>query len=168
MSVTTAGINRNGIGLPGRRTLIAVLAISVALNLCVVAGAVWGHLNKPPPSFREHFRQLGDTLNLTPPQRVAFDQYVADMTVRGERMSQKVEPTMDAAFVELAKPDADEAHVLQLLDGAVDHRRAFLHDAVTATMSLLDKLTPEQRAKFITEEREFRAAQRRHRAQEAH
>jgi hypothetical protein len=42
-----------------------------------------------------------------------------------------------------------------------------MHDAVGATLSLLTTLTPDQRAKFLTEEREFRAAQRRHRAEES-
>jgi len=149
MSVTTAGISRHGFGLPRRRILAAMLAISVALNLCVVAGAVWSRVNTPPPmpTISEHFRQLGDTLNLSPQQRVAFDHYVADMIARG-------------------KPNADEPRVLQLLDDAVNQRRAFMHDAVGATVSLLATLTPDQRAKFIAEERAFRAAQHRRRADE--
>ena len=168
MSVTTAGISRHGFGLPRRRILAAMLAISVALNLCVVAGAVWSSVNTPPPmpTISEHFRQLGDTLNLSPQQRVAFDHYVADMIARGDHMRQQVEPTMDAVWSELAKPNADEPRVLQLLDDAVNQRRAFMHDAVGATVSLLATLTPDQRAKFIAEERAFRAAQHRRRADE--
>jgi hypothetical protein len=82
-------------------------------------------------------------------------------------MRKDVEPIMDAAWGELAKPDASQARVLQLLDDAGNQRRSFMHDAVGATLSLLTTLTPDQRAKFLTEEREFRAAQRRHRAEES-
>jgi hypothetical protein len=42
-----------------------------------------------------------------------------------------------------------------------------MHDAVGATLSLLATLTPDQRAKFLTEEHDYRVAQRRRRAAEA-
>ena len=58
--------------------------------------------------------------------------------------------------------------MLQLFDDASNHRRVFMHDAVSSTFSLLATLTPEQRAKFIADEREFRMAQRRRHAAEAH
>jgi Spy/CpxP family protein refolding chaperone len=170
MSVTAAGMTRDR-RLPQRpRVLIGLLAISVALNLCVVAGVVWSRLHAPPPplAFSERFHRLADTLDLTPQQRVAFDRYVADMAARGERLRQTVEPIMDAAWAELAKPDTDQAHVLQLLDEAGDKRRAFMHEAVGATLSLLATLTPDQRAKFLSEEHEFRTNQRRRRAEESH
>jgi len=169
MSVTTAGMTRGG-GMPRQRLLIAILAISVALNLCVVAGAVWSRFHPPPPpqTFSERFHRLADTLDLTPQQHVDFDRYVADMATRGDRMRQAVEPMMDAAWTEIAKPDADPARVLQMLDDAGNQRRAFQHEAVTATLSELATLTPDQRAKFIAAEREYRSAQRRRRADEAH
>ena len=167
MTVTTAGMTRDR--TPRYRLLVALLAVSVALNLCVIAGAVWSQVHPPPrpPGFSERFHRLADTLGLTPEQRVAFDRYVADMAARGDRMHQEVEPMMDAAWGEIAKPDADQAQVLKLLDDASARRRAFLHDAVGATMSLLATLTPDQRAKFLAEEREFRVAQRRRHADEA-
>jgi Spy/CpxP family protein refolding chaperone len=169
MSVTTAGISRSRPSPQRPRALVAALAISVALNLCVVAGAAWNRLHapSPPPTLSEHYHRVADTLGLTPEQRIAFDRYVADMTARGERMRQSVEPAMDSAWTELAKPDADQARVLQLLDDASNRRRAFMHDAVGATMSLLATLSPEQRAKFLTDERAYRAAQRRRHADES-
>jgi hypothetical protein len=57
--------------------------------------------------------------------------------------------------------------VLQLFDDASNHRRVFMHDAVSSTLSLLATLTPEQRAKFISDEREFRLAQRHRHAAES-
>ncbi|HML09720.1 MAG TPA: periplasmic heavy metal sensor [Stellaceae bacterium] len=168
MSVTTADLSRRG-GVPRRRLLVAVLAISVALNICVVVGAVWSRLHPPPAplTFTERFQRLEDTLDLTPAQRTAFDRYVSDMAARGEQARRTVDPMMDAVWIEIAKPDADQARVLQLLDDAGNQRRAFQQQAVTATLSLLATLTPEQRAKFIASEREFRAAQRRRHAEEA-
>jgi Spy/CpxP family protein refolding chaperone len=168
MSVTTAGVSHRR-GLPRRRLLTAILAVSVALNVCVIAGAVWSRLHPPPPppTFTERFHRLEDSLGLTADQRVAFDRYVADMSARGEQMRHTVEPMMEAAWAELAKPDADQGRVLQLLDDATNQRRSFQQQAVTATLSLLATLTPDQRAKFVANEREFHAAQRRRHAEEA-
>jgi len=168
MSVTTAGLTRRG-RLPRRRVLAAILAISLALNLCVIAGAVWSRLHPPPPpqSLSERYHRLADALQVTPEQRVGFDHYVTEMTARGDRMRQTVDPMMDAAWTELAKPDASSPRVLQLLDDAGNQRRTFLHEAVNATLSLLATLTPDQRAKFIASEREFRAAQHRRRVEES-
>jgi Spy/CpxP family protein refolding chaperone len=170
MSVTTAGLSHRSKGMSRQRLLVAILAVSVALNLCVFAGALWIRLHGPPfpPSFSERLRHVEDTLDLTPAQRVAFDRYIADMTARGDQMRQQLDPMFDAAWAEIAKPDADQARVLQLFDDASNHRRAFMHDAVNSTLSLLATLTPEQRAKFIADEREFRMAQRRRHAAEGH
>jgi Spy/CpxP family protein refolding chaperone len=171
MSVTTAGLShRSSKGMPRQRLLVAILAISVALNLCVVAGALWSRLHAPmpPPTFSERLHRLEATLDLTPAQQAAFDRYIADMTARGDQMRQQLDPMFDAAWAEIAKPDADQARVLQLFDDASAHRRAFMHDAVSSTLSLLATLTPEQRAKFIADEREFRMAQRRRHAAESH
>lgn len=168
MSVTAAGVSR-GRRPPRNRALAAILAISIALNICVVAGAVWSRMNVPPPlrTISERFHRLGNTLDLTPPQRVTFDNYVAAMAARGDRMRQAVEPTLDAAWAEMAKPDADQERVMHLLDDAGNQRRAFQHEAVDATLTLLTALTPDQRAKFIAAERAFHAAQRRRRADES-
>jgi Spy/CpxP family protein refolding chaperone len=167
MTITAAGVTRNG-GATRPRALVAVLAVSVALNLCVVAGAVWTRLNAPAvqQTTTERFHQLAETLDLTPQQHVAFDGYVAGMTARSDRMRQEVEPMMEAAWAEVAKPDADQARVVQLLDEAGNQRRAFQHEAVAATLSLLAILTPDQRTRFIASERAYHAALRRRHADE--
>jgi Spy/CpxP family protein refolding chaperone len=169
MSITTADALRGGWRLPRGRVLAAILAVSIALNLCVVAGVVWTRLHAPPApqTVSERFQRLAQALELTPPQRVAFDGYVAAMVARGDRLRREVDPMLEAAWSEIAKPDADQARVLQLLDDAGNRRRGFQRDAVTATLSLLATLTPDQRAKFIASERAFHAAQRRRRADEA-
>jgi Spy/CpxP family protein refolding chaperone len=169
MSATTVGISEQRRS-SRNRGLVAVLAVSIALNLCVVAGVVWSRVNAPPPplTISERFHRLGNTLDLTATQRSAFDSYVAAMIARGDRLRQDVEPTLDAAWSEIAKPNADQARVMQLLDEASNKRRAFQHEAIGETLSLLATLTPEQRTKFIAAERAFHAEQRRRRADEAH
>ncbi len=166
MSVTTTANIGRGSGVSRQRLIVAILAISVALNLCVFAGVAWNRLH-PPQTLSQRFHHLADTLNLTPEQQVVFDRYTNDMVARGDRMRQSIEPMMDAAWTELAKPDADQARVLQLLDDASNRRSAFLREAVSSTLTLLATLSPEQRAKFVAEEREFHAAQRRHHAAES-
>lgn len=165
---TTAGVSHRR-AAPGRRLLVAALAISVALNVCVVAGAVWSRINAPvpPPNFTERLHQIENSLDLTADQRTAFDHYIADMTTRSDQMRHALEPMMDSAWAELANPDSDESHVQQLLDDASAKRHVFQQQAVNATFSLLATLTPEQRAKFVAAEREFHAAQRRRHAEEA-
>jgi Spy/CpxP family protein refolding chaperone len=64
-------------------------------------------------------------------------------------MREAVEPLDANAWSELAKPDADDAKVMQLFDQAGDQRRAFRRELGTATFTFLAKLSPEQRAKFV-------------------
>ena len=44
-------------------------------------------------------------------------------------------PLVDGAWAELAKPQADQAQVMQLLDEAADPRRAFLREATAQTLA---------------------------------
>lgn len=168
MSVTIAGMSHRRRGAPGR-LFIAILAISVALNICVVAGAVWNRLHPPasPLSFTARLHSIENSLDLTAEQRTGFDRYITDMSARSDQMRHVLGPIMDAVWDELAKPDADQGHVSQLLDDANTQRHTFQRQAVNETFSLLATLTPEQRAKFIAAEREFHAAQRRRHAEEA-
>jgi len=153
----------------GQRALVAILAISVALNLCAIAGALWSRYNAPAPeTASERLHRVANTLDLSPEQRATFDAYVATMVARGDRMRQEIEPSLEAAWGEVAKPDADQGKVLHWLDQAGNTRRAYQREAVSAMLGLLATLTPEQRAKFLNAERAFHSAMRRRRADEAH
>jgi Spy/CpxP family protein refolding chaperone len=167
MTTTLAGAPpRHRLSRP--RLVTALLAISVALNLCFVAGAVWTRFNAPPVvTASERFHRLATTLNLSPEQRTAYDAYVAGMIARSERMRQALDPLLTDAWSEIAKSDPDQAHVLQLLDDASIQRRQFQREALGATLSLLATLTPDQRAAFIANERAFHAAERRRHLEEA-
>jgi uncharacterized membrane protein len=131
--------------------LWVALTLSVVLNLCFVAGALWAHLQAPPPpiSPEERLQRAGAGLALDPQQRQAFEQYSGTMRVRMQQMRETVEPLLSAARAELAKPDADEATVERLFDEAGQTRRGFQRELLTPTMTFLTTLSPEQRAKFV-------------------
>jgi Spy/CpxP family protein refolding chaperone len=167
MSVTAAGVNRRP-GLSRQRLLVGALAISVALNLCVVAGALWSRYGTPEPmSASQRFRKLEASLNLNEQQRQAFEAYVAASRRRGAQLRKEIEPLLDASWNEMAKPQPDEAAILQTLGEASNRWRASQRETIQATMALLATLSPDQRTKFIADERERRTTLRRRRADEA-
>jgi Spy/CpxP family protein refolding chaperone len=148
------------VGWPGRRVLVVLLVVSALLNLCFVGGAAWTRWH---PSARwatpeQRYRQMTAELDLTAPQRTAFDSYFAAMQARTEKMRQQVGPVMDAAWEEIAKPHADAAEVTLLFDYAAEKRREFQREAGAQTLEFLAILTPAQRSKFVAIAREHRAA----------
>ena len=160
MSVVTAG--RTDAGPRHSRLWVALLAVSLVLNLCFVAGAVWSRLH--PPAARqdlaERYRQMAAELDLDAQQRAAFDRYVGGIRNRTEQMRQDTDPLMSAAWEELAKPQPDMSRVERLFDEAAEKRRAIQHDTTSQTVELLAALSPAQRAKFVATMREWRAAWR--------
>lgn len=138
---------------PGSRRQLfwVVLILSLALNLCFIAGALWIRLQGPPlpMSPEERLQLIEPQLALDPQQKAAFDQYARIVRSRMQSMHEAIEPSVGKAWSELAKPDADEAKIMQLFDQAGEQRRAFRRELGTATFAFLTKLTPEQRAKFV-------------------
>ena len=138
---------------PGSRQQLfwVVLILSLALNLCFIAGALWIRVQGPPPpiSPEQRLQQIEPQLALDSQQKAAFEQYARTVHLRVQSMREAVEPLDANAWSELAKPDADDAKVMQLFDQAGDQRRAFRRELGTATFTFLAKLSPEQRAKFV-------------------
>ena len=138
---------------PGSRQHLfwVVLTLSLALNLCFIAGALWIRLQGPPPPMtpEQRLQQIEPQLALDSQQKAAFDQYARTVRSRMQSMHEAIEPLVADAWLELAKPDADDAKVMQLVDQAGDQRRAFRRELGTATFTFLAKLSPEQRAKFV-------------------
>ena len=157
MSATSAG-TRTGVPAPRRYLLTTLMAISVALNLFFVAGALWMRMHPPPDLAppEQRYRRIAAQLNLDPQQKAAFDRYVGAMRQRAEQMHQEVEPLIGNAWDELAKPAADSGQVMQLFDQASDKRRAFQRDLTTQTIAFLSTLSPAQRQKFVAIARERR------------
>jgi uncharacterized membrane protein len=133
-----------------RHLLWVVLALSVALNLFFVAGALWVRVYGPAPlNPEERLQRIGGQLDLTPQQRPAFEQYFQAVHSRMKEMREAVEPQMSRAWSELAKPGADQASVMRLFDEAAEKRRSFRRELTASTLSFLATLSPEQRAKFV-------------------
>jgi uncharacterized membrane protein len=139
-------------GGPTRRQLLwVVLALSLALNLCFAAGALWVRLH--PPVFRltpeQRLQQMATELALDPQQQLAFAQYSQTMHRRLTEMREAVRPMVRAAWTEVKRPQADEAKVMQLLDQAAETRRGFLRQMTATTLAFMTTLSPQQRGKFV-------------------
>src|SRR5262249_25409953 len=149
MSVTFAGVNR-GRGISRQRWLAGLLAISVAVNLCVVAGALWTRQSaREAVTAAERFEHLAASLHRTDPQREAFAAYVVATRARTAQLPRDVEPLLETAWTEIAKPQADETTILHALNDASTRWRTSQRETIEATMALLATFSPEQRAQFI-------------------
>ena len=142
---TTAGAEMR------RHALPVVLALSLALNLFFIAGAVWTHLHAPATSTtrEQRFEQMAAALSLDPQQKSAFSRYSETMRTHIEAMRETIRPLVHDAWSELAKPQADEAKVMQLLDRAAKIRRDALRELTATTLAFMKTLTPPQRTEFV-------------------
>lgn len=147
MTIASAAVRRGA----RQHLLWAALLLSLAVNLCFVAGALWARFQGPsmPMSPEQRLQQIEPQLALDPQQKLAFDQYAQTVRSRMRLMHEAIEPLVGSAWSELAKPDADNTKVMQLFDQVGDQRRNFRRELGAATFSFLAKLSPEQRAKFV-------------------
>jgi Spy/CpxP family protein refolding chaperone len=162
VSRATAGpVGQSGAptGRPSRRVLIILLVLSAVVNFCFLAGAAWTRLQAParPVGPEQRYQQMAAELNLEPQQRAGFDAYVAAMRTRTEKMREQVAPLINAAWEEIAKPQADAEQVMRLFDEATEKRREFQREATAKTLDFLAILTPAQRGKFVAIAHERRA-----------
>jgi hypothetical protein len=127
------------------------LSLSVALNLCFVAGALWIRYHGPPlpVNAEERLQRIGAQLALDQQQKEAFEEYSQAVRGRMQLMRSAVEPQVANAWSEVAKPDADPATVVHLFDQAGQTRRSYMRELAPLTLSFLAKLSPEQRTKFV-------------------
>jgi uncharacterized membrane protein len=151
---------------PRRRVIAALLAVSVVLNLCFVAGAAWTRFKAPPgqPSAAERYRQIAAELSLTPAQHTGFTHYIAAMQAHSDEMHRQIAPLIAGAWDEMAKPQADPAKIMQNFDEASQKWRAFQHQSTALTLKFLALLSPAQRSRFVALVRERRAPWLRHHA----
>jgi uncharacterized membrane protein len=133
-----------------QQILWAAIALSLALNLFFVVGALWTRVHVPPPPTREsRFEEMAAALALDPQQRQAFASYSQMMRKQLGEIRDLAQPLVRAAWAEVARPQADEAKVMQLLDQAAQVRRSRLGQITALTIAFLKRLSPEQRAKFV-------------------
>jgi uncharacterized membrane protein len=130
--------------------LWAAVALSLALNLFFVVGALWTRFHVPPPLTREaRFDEMAAALALDPQQRQAFASYSQMMRAQLAEMRDRAQPLVVAAWAEVARPQPDETKVMQLLDRAAEVRRGHLSQITALTITFLKRLSSEQRAKFV-------------------
>ncbi|HEX6443258.1 MAG TPA: periplasmic heavy metal sensor [Stellaceae bacterium] len=148
-----------GTGSPRRHLFATLMAISVALNLFFIAGAVWTRLNGPPAALGsdDRYGEMAAELKLDAQQRAAFDRYVAAMRSRVEEMRQQIDPLIGNAWEEIAKPQADANQVMAAFDQASEKRRAFQRELTSQTIAFLSVLSPDQRKSFVSIVRDHRA-----------
>jgi len=134
-----------------RNFLKVALALSLALNLFFVVGATWirVHAPAPPPSPEQRLAQMGREIGLDAQQTEAFAVYSQTMRERLQAMHRATQPLVSQAWSEVAKPQADETRIMQLLDQAGQKRRQFVGQLTATTLSFLATLSPEQRRKFV-------------------
>jgi uncharacterized membrane protein len=136
-----------------RQHLVSILlALSLALNLFFMAGALWIRIHGPPPpmNLEERLQYIGAQLALDPQQKQAFEQYSQAVRMQIQAMHKAVDPLISSAWSEIAKPDADQARVIELFEEAGRTRRDYMRELAPVMLSFLAKLSPEQRAKFVT------------------
>ncbi len=138
---------RNGVAPNWRKVL---LAVSLALNLFFVVGAVWIRVQAPPAlSPEDRLERMASQLNLDPRQKQAFAEYARTVRERLRVMHRAVRPLIASAWTEVGKPHAEETKIVQLFDQAAQERRTFMRDLTGTTLSFMETLSPEQRAKFV-------------------
>lgn len=147
----SATASTDSVGWPRRRLWLALLAVSVALNLFFIAGALWIRMHPPMGrySWHQRFQLVARELDLSPQQRASFDRFVNTMHERARRMHEESEPPADEAWREMASPNPNAAHVEALLTKAAQTRQNFQLDAAARTLKFLSQLSPAQRAKFV-------------------
>jgi uncharacterized membrane protein len=140
---------------PHRRVLIAVLVVSLVLNVGFVAGVAWTRLHATPAGgYDAVFRRVPAELGLDNGQRAAFDRYVASMRALNERVRQQVAPLLAAAWEELAKPQATAEDVTRQFAEVGAKRQESQREIVLQTVEFVSVLSPDQRRKFVTLMRE--------------
>ncbi len=134
-----------------RHFLQVVLALSLALNLFFVIGALWIRVHPPVPPMtpQQRLEQMAGELGLDAQQSRAFAAYSKVMSERLQAMHQAIRPLVSQAWTEVAKPQANETRIMQLLDEAGQQRRDSVGQLTTTTLSFLATLSPEQRRKFV-------------------
>lgn len=149
---------------PRRGVLVAVLAVSLALNVLFVAGAAWTRLHGPEggPGGHAMYRQVVAELDLDPQQRAGFERYVADMHAHSVKMHTEIAPLIAGAWDEFAKPQPDQAQIMRRFDDASRKWREFQQESTAETLRFVALLTPVQREKFVAIVKARRSARRQH------
>jgi uncharacterized membrane protein len=131
------------------RWLWIAFALSLTLNVCFIGGLVWSKMAfHPPLPPIERIQRVGQSLSLDDSQRLAFDQFVRVIRLRGRFARESNEPLLQQIWGEIAKPAPDDATVAHLGDQIEANRLTFQKEASAALMDFIKTLKPDQRAKL--------------------
>src|SRR5215469_9721097 len=131
------------------RLLWVALALSLTLNVFFVGGVAWVKLSAHPPLPPiERMQRIGQALNLTDDQNLAFEQFLRVVRLRGRFFRETNQPLLERIWAELAKPTPDDDAIGKLGAQIQQNREAFGHEASTALLAFVKTLNPEQRTKL--------------------
>ena len=129
------------------RFLIAALILSLALNVCIVGGAVYAHWSRHrlPPMPGHRLDLLAEHLKLRPEQMPEFEEFRRTLRHEQEQLAERDRPVMREAWDELTKDNPDPLKVEAALDQMALHRHAFQIDTAAAAIRFMGSLTHDQR-----------------------
>jgi Spy/CpxP family protein refolding chaperone len=125
------------------------LVLSVALNLCVVAGFLYSRWMGPPFPGGEggHLTEMmAERLDLTPQQKPAFDELRGTLHKAHDELRAQNRPSLRTVWDELQRDTPDQQKILAALEEVNAHHRALQVAASSAIIRFMAVLTPEQRA----------------------
>jgi uncharacterized membrane protein len=153
--MSIAGAVAGRAGWSRLRILLAVLAVSLVLNMLFVAGAVWSRIEAPPArSLDQRFERIGAQLDLDSAQRAAFDKFITEMRARRDKVQRQVVPLYRSAWDAAAKPAMNTTEVAQSFEAAYGERLRLNRETTARMTEFLAALSPEQRGRFVALARE--------------
>jgi Spy/CpxP family protein refolding chaperone len=135
---------------PRGRLLWLALILSLTLNIFFLGGLFWSRLAAEQGSTpEERFTRAANSLNLSPDQHEAFQQFATDVREHSRHFHEANGPLIQQVWAELAKPQPDQALIASLVDQTAENRHSYQRDMTGTLSRFLATLTPEQRAQFI-------------------
>ncbi|HUZ75261.1 MAG TPA: periplasmic heavy metal sensor [Stellaceae bacterium] len=131
------------------RGLWIALALSLTLNVFVIGGLVWGMLEvQPIEPPAQRFVAVGRSLDLNDTQRAALRQFGVTAREAVRTLHEGNGPVMQQLWVEMAKPQPDEALISHLIDVSTQNRRDYIKRMSSGLMQFMATLSPEERSRF--------------------
>jgi Spy/CpxP family protein refolding chaperone len=137
-----------------------LLAVSLALNLFLVAGFFWTRsaiaMWRDPEA---RFEMLADRLDLTDPQRAQFRDAMEALKSKGFGRWEEHREARREIFDMALQPNPDRAAIVARIDEMTRERTQIMTETLDIMLPVLASLTPEQRAemkKLMEERREMR------------
>ncbi len=126
-----------------------LLAVSLALNIFLVAGFFWSRsaitLWRDPEA---RFEMMADRLDLTEPQRTDLRRIVGALKEHGG-MAFEAHREVRREILEMAlRPNPDRAAILARIEEVTRNRMQAMAEMLDLTLPFLASLTPQQRSKL--------------------